>query len=269
MILSVQFCLKLVSKNVFVFILFVLTNSAFAQVNNIGERKIGSDSLAVELAFNLPVFTTTLNMAVTLDKLIYHDNFNKGLHNWIIECELSANSKVEIENESLNVDVDCGATIWFKEKLKGNLLIQYKRTVIMKNGANDRLSDLNTFWMATDPAADNLFTRNGVFSAYHNLQLYYAGIGGNSNSTTRFRKYSGTGERILHFDDTDIKHLLQANKTYLIDIVIYNGTTMFFVDNELYFKFTDIEPLTEGYFGFRTVKSHQKIDDFKIYRLNE
>ena len=121
--------------------------------------------------------------------------------------------------------------------------------------------------MAADPRHDSVFTRSGTFSEYDSLRLYYAGIGGNSNSTTRFRKYQGDGERTLLFDLQDEHHLLQPNKTYLIQLVVYNGTTKVFVDGEQYFSFTDDEPLSEGYFGFRTVKSHQEMDDFKVYRL--
>jgi hypothetical protein len=112
-----------------------------------------------------------------------------------------------------------------------------------------------------------LFVRSGIFSEYDSLRLYYAGIGGNTNSTTRFRKYQGNGERTLLFDLQDEQHLLQSNKTYFIQLVVYNGTTKLFVDGEQYFSFTDNDPLTEGYFGFRTVKSHQEVDDFKVYML--
>jgi rhamnogalacturonan endolyase len=167
----------------------------------------------------------------------------------------------------LIIDVDDGATAWFNKKLFGNILIEYHRKVIVNDGPNDRLSDLNQFWMATDPRQENVFTRSGIFKEYDSLRLYYAGIGGNTNSTTRFRKYQGNGERTLSFDLQDEDHLLQPNKTYLIQLVVYNGTTKVFVDGEQYFSFTDDAPLTEGYFGFRTVKSHQEIDDFKVNAL--
>ncbi|MGK9477831.1 exo-rhamnogalacturonan lyase family protein [Melioribacter sp. OK-6-Me] len=199
--------------------------------------------------------------------LLYSDDFENGLNNWIVETKKSPFSKVGIINGKLSIDVEYGTTIWFKEKLEGNLLIEYKRKVIVDKGYNDRLSDLNQFWMALDPRNKNLFTRDGTFSSYDSLCLYYAGIGGNSNTTTRFRKYQGNGQRTLIYDFNDEKHLLQPNKTYFIQIVVYNGTTSFFVDGNLYFSYKDSEPLTEGYFGFRTVKSHQEVDDFKVYRL--
>ena len=105
--------------------------------------------------------------------------------------------KFSLKNGKLIINVDHGATVWFNKKLSGNILIEYHRKVIMNNGHNDRLSDLNQFWMATDPRQENVFTRSGTFTEYDSLRLYYAGIGGNTNSTTRFRKYTGTGERKL------------------------------------------------------------------------
>ena len=200
-------------------------------------------------------------------ELLYQDNFDNGIKNWVVETPDSPYSKVGIDNGKLFINVDHGATVWFNKKLSGNILIEYHRKVIMNNGHNDRLSDLNQFWMATDPRQENVFTRSGKFSEYDSLRLYYAGIGGNSNSTARFRKYLGNGERKLFSDLQDKQHLLQQNKTYFIQIVVYNGITKVFIDGEQYFSFTDDEPLTKGYFGFRTVKSHQEVDDFKVYRL--
>ena len=209
----------------------------------------------------------SLEMKYQTEKLLYQDYFYQDMNHWIAETPDSPNSKVGIEKGRLIIDVDNGATVWFNQKLSGNIMIEYRRKVVMNNGKNDRLSDLNQFWMATDPRRENVFTRSGVFSEYDSLRLYYAGIGGNTNSTTRFRKYQGTGERTLLFDLQDEQHLLQPNKKYLIQIVIYKGTTEVFVDGEPYFSYKDDAPLTEGYFGFRTVKSHQEVDDFKVYEL--
>lgn len=199
--------------------------------------------------------------------LLYQDDFNQDMQTWVVETPDSPNSKVGIENGKLVIDVDGGATVWFNKKLSGNLLIEYKRKVVMNNGRNDRLSDLNQFWMASDPRRENVFTRSGTFSEYDSLRLYYAGIGGNTNTTTRFRKYQGNGERTLLFDLQDEQYLLEPNKTYVIQIVVYNGTTAVFMDGKQYFSFTDGAPLTEGYFGFRTVESHQEMDAFKVYAL--
>lgn len=200
-------------------------------------------------------------------QLIFKEDFDKGLTNWISEFAPSSTSTVSIKNGKLVIDVQGGATVWLNKKLSGNLLIEYKRKVILENGPNDRLSDLNQFWMATDPKNKNLFTRTGVFAQYDSLLLYYVGFGGNTNTTTRFRKYNGKGDRVLLTDFTDKPHLLEPNKEYLIKITVYNGLTKFYVDDVEYFSFPDKEPLPEGYFGFRTTKSRQVIDDFRIYTL--
>src|ERR1035437_1337744 len=199
--------------------------------------------------------------------LIYKEDFDTDLKNWIAEFPPSPTSTVTIKNGKLVIDVFGGATVWLNKKLSGNLLIEYKRKVIIDNGPNDRLSDLNQFWMATDPKNKNLFTRTGVFAQYDSLLLYYMGFGGNTNSTTRFRKYNGKGDRVLLTDLTDKPHLLKANKEYSIKITVYNGLTKFFVDDVEYFSFQDKEPLREGYFGFRTTKSRQEINGFRVYSL--
>lgn len=200
-------------------------------------------------------------------KLLYEDNFSSGLDKWVVEAPQNEDSKVEVEDGKLLVDVNEGTTVWFNKKLSGNILIQYKRKVIMEGGKNDRLSDLNNFWMATDPRNKNLFTRSGLFHEYDSLLMYYVGVGGNYNETTRFRKYTGNGERVLHSDLQDQAHLLEPNREYEVSIIVYNGITKFFLDGNEFFSFQDPEPLTEGYFGFRTTKSRHVFDDFKVFRI--
>ncbi|HTY36045.1 MAG TPA: DUF6250 domain-containing protein, partial [Bacteroidota bacterium] len=57
------------------------------------------------------------------------------------------------------------------------------------------------------------------------------------------------------------------NKRYSIRIEVVDGRTSLWVDNVLYFDFTDNQSLTSGYFGFRTTRSHQRFEHFKVYRL--
>lgn len=204
-------------------------------------------------------------------RLLFSDDFSKGLDTnlWKAEIAPLPDSKVFVENGKLILDTKGGVTVWLNKPLKGNFVIEYKRKVIVAGGINDRLSDFNQFWMATDPRNKNLFTRNGVLEAYDSLQLYYVGMGGNTNKTTRFRKYEGNGERKLLQEYADPAHLLEANKEYTIVTVIKNGRTQFFVNNERYFELTDPQPLKEGYFGFRSTKSRQEIDEIKIYGISD
>jgi len=202
-----------------------------------------------------------------LGQLRYEDQFNTSLTDWTIETSSSNDSVVISKDNSLIIDANAGVTVWFNKKIKGNVCFEYKRKVTIADGKNDRLSDLNTFWMAIDPKSKNLFTRTGNFKEYDSLLMYYVGFGGNTNTTTRFRKYEGNGERKLLAEYLDASHLLQANKEYTIRIFVHNGKTSFFVDDEEYFSYVDPQPIKAGYFGFRTVQSRQEIKEFKVYQL--
>lgn len=189
-------------------------------------------------------------------------------NDWVAEFEDPSASHLRIANNLIEVNASAGATVWYKKKLSGNLSISYDVAVIDSGGRNDRVSDLNAFWMASDPARDTPFTRNGKFSSYDDLDLYYAGVGGHDNTTTRFRRYRhGTDKSVLQ-EYTDKRHLLEGNKTYSVKIMVRDGRTSFSIDDLQYFEYLDALPLKTGYFGFRTTKSRQRITNFRIEQLS-
>jgi rhamnogalacturonan endolyase len=204
-----------------------------------------------------------------IEKIIFSDNFNNGYDTsvWKAEIAPEANSSVYPVKGTLMLDTKGGVTVWLNKLLTGNIVIEYKRKVLVRDGINDRLSDLNSFWMAADPRNANLFTRKGVLEEYDSLRLYYVGMGGNTNKTTRFRKYTGSGERRLIQEYTDSAHLLVANKEYTIRIIVKDGITQYLADDVVYFTFKDADPLTKGYFGFRSTKSRHEIDDVKVFTI--
>jgi rhamnogalacturonan endolyase len=97
--------------------------------------------------------------------------------------------------------------------------------------------------------------------------MYYVGMGGNTNTTTRFRRYDGKGEKRLLAEYLDKAHLLEGNREYAVRITVADGFTSFAVDGETVFSYRDLRPLKDGYFGFRTTWSRQEIDDFEVRRL--
>src|SRR6266700_1209080 len=153
-----------------------------------------------------------------IDSLIFSTRLKEDYDSSIWKAEIAPlpYSSVYVKDGQLVLDTRGGVTVWLKQLLTGNILIEYKRKVLMDTGRNDRLSDLNNFWMATDPHKTDFFTRHGVLEEYDSLQLYYVGMGGNSNRTTRFRKYTGNGELPLLQEYTDSVHLLQPNREYNI-----------------------------------------------------
>jgi rhamnogalacturonan endolyase len=201
--------------------------------------------------------------------LLYKADFTKDLDRkeWVTEIEPQGKSAVYAADGQLIIDSRGGVTVWLNRKLEGNMLIEYERTVIVGGKDNDRLSDMNQFWMALDPRNPDLFTRGGAFGEYDSLRLYYVGMGGNTNSTTRFRKYDGSGNKKLLGEFTDADHLLRPNRKYRISIVLEDDVTAYWVDNECYFTYRDPDPLRKGYVGFRTVYSRQIIENFRIYLL--
>ena len=92
-------------------------------------------------------------------------------------------------------------------------------------GPNDRVSDLNCFWMARDARSpDDIFAtrRSGQFADYNQLRTYYVGLGGNGNTTTRFRRYIGDVENrplLPEHDLRDPENLLKPNVPQLVRLV--------------------------------------------------
>ncbi|MEI6945862.1 DUF6250 domain-containing protein [Paraflavisolibacter sp. H34] len=201
--------------------------------------------------------------------LLFSDDFTGSLDTtvWIAEIAPKPPAAVYTRGGQLWLDTRGGVTVWLKKKLGGNWRIEYTRRVVVDTGSNDRLSDLNTFWMASDPRNPHLFTRDGVLESYDSLQLYYVGQGGNSNSTTRFRRYEGNGQRTLVQEYTDTAHLMQANREYTVSISKTGPNVTYAVDGVVFFSWNDPRPLQEGYFGFRSTKSRQAIGNIRVYRL--
>jgi len=198
--------------------------------------------------------------------LLYQDDFSGPFQGYVAEYDRKPGNVIDNRDGRLLLDVANGATVWLDKPLSGDYVITYTRRVVVEGGRNDRLSDLNHFWMARDPHNAALFTRSGKLEDYDNLDLYYVGFGGNSNKTTRLRRY-GDGQRQLLGEFTDAAHLLQPNHDYAIEIAVYRGCTRMRVDGQEYFSYRDPHPLTSGYFGFRTTWSRQTVDDLKIYQL--
>ena len=193
---------------------------------------------------------------------------------WKVESE-SPDYKVTFIGDTAEIVSPKGLTLWRKEKMNGRVTIEYDACVVVEK-EGDRLSDLNCFWMASDPAyPDNIWKRekwrNGIFLNCYSLQLYYMGYGGNYNSTTRFRRYDGNEAGItdpkvrpaIWKEYTDADHLLKANHWYHIKITNEDNRISYYIDGKQLVDFRDAEPLTEGWFGFRTTLSRTRITNFR------
>jgi len=207
-------------------------------------------------------------------KLLYADDFTHGFASWRVEMEKPGS--VTAKNGVLDIDVPAGATVWFRHELNGPVMIQYEATVVSAGGPNDRVSDLNSFWMATDPRTpDDLFThaRSGKFAEYNTLNMYYVGLGGNGNTTTRFRRYIGdeTERPLLTQNDLSVARQpsmgIVANKSQTITLIADGRLIQYWRGTEKIFEMIDPQPYTKGWFGIRTTKNHMQVRHLRIMRL--
>lgn len=227
------------------------------------------------MAFPQKTKKLSLNDTLTVKaKLIHSENFDNDLSKWVKEVEPSDSSSVSIKDGKLDINVTKGCSVWFKEKMKGKMLIEFDAIMVQDGGVNDNVQDLNTYWMATDPKnPDDVFansdTRGGVYRSYFPMSLYYVGLGESYNRRSRLRRYAGTGKRpwLPEHNLTDSKDLLTGNELYHIKIISFDSIIQYYRNDELLFELNDPTPYTSGHFCFRTVGNHMTLDNFKVYKL--
>lgn len=197
---------------------------------------------------------------------------------WWMEAE-AKDSKVSINNGIIDIIAPKGLTLWYNHLMKGNTVIEYEAQIkVDDNNTNpwNRLSDLNCFWFASDPTQKDgnvikgATQRGGIFVNQYALQLYYMGYGGNHNTTTRFRRYDGDTRGVsdanarpsILREYTDANHLLKPNHWYKVRLEQIDGRVRYTIDGECLVDYTDLHPLTSGYFGFRTTLAHAQLRNF-------
>ncbi|BBM67512.1 hypothetical protein VA249_41580 [Vibrio alfacsensis] len=230
--------------------------------------KLKLSLLAAALGFSMSALANPNEIIKEFD-LIHSDSFSSNLDKWVIE---KTNATVQIKDGELFIDDAAGTTVWFKDDIGTPSVIEFNGAVVVEGGPNDRGTDLNWFWMAQDTSNPNDFFarstwREGDMRKYDPMRLYYIGYGANENSTTRFRRYAGDGLRPLlpEYDVSDKKFMNVPNVMTNIKIVnLEDKIEVYANDNKLY-EIKDNEPFKSGKFGFRTWKSHLKLDDFKVY----
>jgi hypothetical protein len=163
---------------------------------------------------------------------------------WLLEAESPSTEIRFVGKDTCEILSPKGMTLWRKEKMKGDITIEFDACVMDEGKEGDRLSDLNCFWMASDPKSKDVFARsgwrNGSFVKYYSLNTYYLGYGGNYNSTTRFRKYTGDEEGIDNVsrrpailkEYNDKEHLLRPNHWYHVKLRNYGNRIQYFIDGE-------------------------------------
>ncbi len=206
------------------------------------------------------------------EQLLYRDDFRDGLRQWLVEAEKPG--RISATGGVLDVAVPAGVTLWFRPVLEGPVAIDFSVTPVSEGGEWDTVSDVNCFWMATDsraPGGDVLARpRSGAFADYDELRTYYAGIGGNRNTTTRFRRYVGQRENrplLPQHDLSGAANMLVPNRPIRIRLIANGRRIALIRDGAVLFALDDPQPYTRGHFGLRTTWSHLRVTDFRVWRL--
>lgn len=206
----------------------------------------------------------SISVPIMRGQRVVEDHFD-NLNNWIVEIELPGYARA-VDN-SLDIQASGGATIWYRDPIVAPCRIRYDLVVVDEGGPYDRVSDVNCFVMAADPKQDSFFTdppkRNGLFTQYHPMYMYYVGYAANHNTTTRFRRYNGSMQRPL-LPEHDLKGSMRGNERMCIDIEVRGHRFIYSVNGQEIFNYLDSLPLERGYFGFRTFESHQRITNFRV-----
>lgn len=186
---------------------------------------------------------------------------------WVVEAEDPA-ATVSETHGVIDIDSAKGITLWSPRKLSGPTTIRFQAMAVAAGGANDKVSDLNAFWMAHEKdGASPLARRSGKFEDYDTLAMYYVGIGGNRNTTTRLRRYIGQpGVRPLlpQHDRSDAPAMLRPNIWTSITLTANGKTITVQRDGQILFMLNDTAPYTSGWFGLRTTFSHLRIRKLTI-----
>lgn len=198
----------------------------------------------------------------------FSDDFRHGLGQWVVEAQAAAT--ITAKQGVLDIDSAEGVTLWFREPLSAPATIDYDVLAVSEGGPHDAVSDVNAFWMATDPAAPGgsvlAKRRSGTFADYDLIRTYYTGIGGNRNTTTRMRRYIGAaGNRPIlpEHDRGDPAALLVPNRWMHLRLTADAHGATVERDGVRLFTFADPEPYTHGHFGLRTTRSHLRVRNFR------
>ena len=188
-----------------------------------------------------------------------------NIDDWVIETE-DSDDVTSMTSDGLTIASGGGTTAWLDQVFEGNVLIEYD-VVVPSHGEHARVSDLNNFWMSDVKPGE----RSGAFPEYHDLRQYYVGHGGHDNKLNRFRRYPrgeyrDEGESLLGEYDGD-PYLIDPDTLMTVQAMFYEGQAIYGVDGELFFRYVDSDPLTEGRFGFRTVNSRKQYQRLSVHRL--
>ncbi|MFW6039178.1 MAG: DUF6250 domain-containing protein [bacterium] len=215
-------------------------------------------------------------------ELILHEDFSDGMENWWVE----GGQETWVKDGRLHMranteeprDLGCVATAWHKQKISGDVRVEFQAHVIdSKIGANN----INFFLFYSDPSDKPLYeTRHRRTSADYSLdpdlngyiftflrdRHLSLGAGPDGQPKARFRMRRCPGSELI--DEAGDPMGVQEGQTYQITIERRDGTLTYSVDGEQYMQAEDDEPHESGLLGLRTFCTYLWWDNIKVYSLD-
>ena len=74
---------------------------------------------------------------------------------WKVESE-SPDYRVTFRGDTCELLAPKGLTLWRRQQLTTNMVVEYDAQVVDEGQEGDRVSDLNCFWLASDPQRRDL-----------------------------------------------------------------------------------------------------------------
>lgn len=197
---------------------------------------------------------------------------------WIAEDESGA-AKIAYRGDSIEMTASAGLAAWYPERLTGDYRITFTVEVAAWTDRSGPISGFDCIWACSDPEhPDDFFARSawrgGTPERYGTLDLFCASFGDGGDHATRFRRFYGKLDslpdnmsRPIQREYTDAKYLLQAERSYRMEISVSKGTTAFSIDGERLFLRALGPKEGEGYFGFLLFSNRIMISGLKIEHL--
>jgi hypothetical protein len=168
----------------------------------------------------------------------------------------------------IDIDSAKGITLWYSRALHGPTMISFDAMAVRDGGANDQVSDLNAFWMASerDGSSPSATVRGGsrIMTRCPCIMWDWR----QRNTTTRQRRYVGqVGVRPLLPQHDRADSLLVPNVWTHITLIADGAHIAVPRDGQSLFTMDDAAPYTHGWFALRTTWSHLRIRHLSIRPL--
>ena len=186
----------------------------------------------------------------------------KWASRWVVE----GNADVKVKDgklwvQSINPSKPKAATIWYKEDLPDNIIVQFKAKVLPPEENN--AANLNVFFHAREPDGKELqFGRSGAYAEYHKIPNYIVTLtGGAQPGWSRVRR--DPGFNMLH--EAEVRS--EVGREYEIAVTVQKGHIRYYLNGKKWHDVQDTDPLPGGKFALRTWSTNAWWEDVCFGRI--